>query len=713
MGTGANKINIFLKKFLSQQQITENFLEYLRSQAKDVMRDVFPEEGFLLGGVLSAGGSDRFTISTPLIATDGLGNRLAPNPVDMTQVQFENALGIDYSVGLRYNQIPSGTEINVRTGEVEYTFIQEAIGELAEPDLVTDLGATIEFRIDSVTEVGVSNAGRKAKVWLKRAVGQADAFFEGTVTFSGGFNKLTTTNLLGQNAGDVSTDPSDYEVFLIGPTVKRNTDLDTDPAVAYVGIVTGAGSGNAPSSFDQSGQNLIASAAVVTTVNDEVKAYLTGGGLIEWDLTTETLSWAETIETIFPHQSFSFQVLANSVVGLGVDECLYYTRDTIGGTKTLTKVAIGSVPSDANNFVVAIRRGNNIYFKNGSLELKGDASGSTSGRINDITQDLLDYMGATDESDADPNYPSVTGGPNDVITQGDNLTIGISKLHNEIVAINTNNPGEYVDVGDGITTLYTLPFLVDPDNAVRDLEGFVDGRRQNVAADGNFDQPYKNFRKVSTTQVEFAIAPPVGRVIVFWKQGTSYGGPAAPSSGNLWSDPMDASQIPTADAFHDVGSQIRRIREGHFQSVMVNTLIEKTDVGDVKGIKVMVSAHSAIIPAGKPVAQTASGILPADTDAVLNKKYIGITMESIAIGGMGRVLLAGSKNVPGVLTGLGFAPGDDIYVGETPGTYTNDISAFSGFDDDIIRIGIADSAEGTASAMATDLILMTDVVSRA
>ncbi len=711
MSTGLNKINIFLKKFLSQQQITANFLEYLRTIATDVMKDVFPQEGFLVGGALSSGGSDKFTISTPIVATDGLGNRLTPDPADVTQVQFQNTLGINYSVGLRFNTIPVGTEINVRTAQVEYTYTQEAVGELAEPNLVTDLGATIRFRVDSVAEVGVSNAGRKARVWLKRAVGEVDAFYEGTIAFSGGFNILTTTHLLGQLAGAVTTVPSDYQVFLIGPTVRRNTDLDLDPAVAFVGVVTGAGAGNAPSSFDQSGQNLIVTGNVVNAVNDEVKSFLTGGGLVTWNLATQTMTWANAFTILFPHQAYNFVINAGSLTTFADGQSAYFTRDTVGGTKTLTKVTTGTVPNDANNYVVVIRKGNNIYFKNGALELKGDASSTTGGRINDITQDLLTFMGATDESDSDPSYASASD-PDTVITDGAPLTTAISDLNNELIAIITNNPGESISIGNGSTTIFTLPFVIDSANTVRDLEVFVDGRRQNVASDGAFNQAYKNFRKVSTTQVELATAPPVGRVVVFWKQGTSYGGPAAPSTGSLWSDPMDASTVPNADAFHDIGSQARRVREGHFRNVYANTLNEKTDVGDIKQIKVMVNANSATVLKGTPVAQTSSGFRAADTDDVLKKKYIGITMEDIVFPGTGRVLLGG-KNVPAVLTGLGFAPGDDIYVGQTPGSYTNNIAAFSGFDDDIIRIGIADSAEGTASALATDLIMFTDVVSRA
>jgi hypothetical protein len=64
------------------------------------------------------------------------------------------------------------------------------------------------------------------------------------------------------------------------------------------------------------------------------------------------------------------------------------------------------------------------------------------------------------------------------------------------------------------------------------------------------------------------------------------------------------------------------------------------------------------------------------------------------------------------LVGLGFAPGDEIFVGETTGGYVNDIAPFTGNNDSIIKIGVADCAAGTASSVATDLILIPHVIAR-
>lgn len=708
MTTADKRTNIYLKKFLPEQQITENFLDYLLKASRDSFAASWPVEGVFYGGALSADGSDAFKVATTLLATDGLGRLLKLDPSEASAIKFENANGVSYYVGLRYNEIPSGTEVNVRTGVIQYATIEERIGELGQPNAVVDNGTTLTITVDSVAEAGVSNAGRKVRVWLKTAKGQADAFYEGTVYFSGGANKLDTTNILGQTAGAVSTSAADYQVFLIGPTVRRNTNLSLDPAIAYLGTAVGAGSGNPPASFTN-GRNDLFPPSTITNVHDETKAFLVGGGLIVWDLSTSTLTWASPLVFRRPNRATNLTVAAGSQV-LADGQIAYVVSTTAGGTVPLVIVAANSVPDDVANWPMFMRVGNDVHFKDGALELKGDAASTTGGRINDITADLLTFMGATDESDSDPNYPS-TSSPSTIVTQGDSLTKAISDLNGELIAVVTNNPGqEKFTVGVGGQTTFTLStFILDPNNTILDLEVYIDGRRMLVDTTGGLGEDY---RKISTTQFQFSFTVPEGRVVTAWKQGTSYGGLAAPTSGKLWSDPMDASQIPNADAAQDVGSASRRIRESHTRDAYVNdTVYEITDLGTITRTKTMTSSWPAAIALGAPVAKRADGsIAPADSDG--DERFIGFAVTAFLANGTGKVRLVGD-NLPGVLTSLGFAPGDDIFIGETAGTYTNNPSAFSGANDDWIRVGIADCAGGTVSALATDLIVLTDVVARA
>jgi len=129
--------------------------------------------------------------------------------------------------------------------------------------------------------------------------------------------------------------------------------------------------------------------------------------------------------------------------------------------------------------------------------------------------------------------------------------------------------------------------------------------------------------------------------------------------------------------------------------------------------KLMESGHTGTIAAGVPIAKLSNGkIIPADSDGVGGaQQLIGITQEQILLGGVGSVYLFG-QNVAGVITGLGFAVGEEVYLAETAGTYTNDPNSFTGDNDSIIKIGIADCAAGSASGTATDLILFPDVILR-
>jgi hypothetical protein len=190
------------------------------------------------------------------------------------------------------------------------------------------------------------------------------------------------------------------------------------------------------------------------------------------------------------------------------------------------------------------------------------------------------------------------------------------------------------------------------------------------------------------------------------------GGLYPPVAGKLWSDPVDASIIPNADIAQDIGSNSRRVKETHSQTVFANDLVLVNSTGNIKPTKIMISGHPAEIPALTPISKYSDGkIYPTDSDSITGKAYIGITLEAIPIGGSGKVLLTG-HNIPNCLSGLGFISGDDIFIGETPGSFTNDPSTFSGLDDDLIRVGIADCAESTASGIATDLIMLTDVSAR-
>ena len=50
-------------------------------------------------------------------------------------------------------------------------------------------------------------------------------------------------------------------------------------------------------------------------------------------------------------------------------------------------------------------------------------------------------------------------------------------------------------------------------------------------------------------------------------------------------------------------------------------------------------------------------------------------------------------------------------MGENLGEYTNNVATFTGDNDVYMKVGIADCPAGTASANATDLIVITQLIS--
>jgi hypothetical protein len=130
-------------------------------------------------------------------------------------------------------------------------------------------------------------------------------------------------------------------------------------------------------------------------------------------------------------------------------------------------------------------------------------------------------------------------------------------------------------------------------------------------------------------------------------------------------------------------------------------------------LKQMQNNTGSPIAAGVPVSKKSDGsIVPADSDAADGQAYCGVTSEVIAAsGGLGDVAVVG-QNIVGAITALGFTPGTDVFLSETAGTYTDNPASFTGGDDSIIKVGLADCSAGVASATANDLIMFTEVLLR-
>ncbi len=127
--------------------------------------------------------------------------------------------------------------------------------------------------------------------------------------------------------------------------------------------------------------------------------------------------------------------------------------------------------------------------------------------------------------------------------------------------------------------------------------------------------------------------------------------------------------------------------------------------------KSMVNKSGSTIPAKTPISKLANGgIAAADSDSATRQQAIGITVSEILDDALGDVNTFGA-NISGAITGLGFTSGQEIYLGENGG-YTNDPNSFSGDDDSLIKIGVADSEAGVASSVAKDIIIFPEIIIR-
>jgi hypothetical protein len=104
-------------------------------------------------------------------------------------------------------------------------------------------------------------------------------------------------------------------------------------------------------------------------------------------------------------------------------------------------------------------------------------------------------------------------------------------------------------------------------------------------------------------------------------------------------------------------------------------------------------------------------IIQADSDNPDGQQVVGVALQAGATAGDLINVLCVGANLAGALTGLGFAPGEEIYLSEASG-FTNNPNSFTGGDDTIMKVGVADCAAGVASGTAVDLISFPEIIAR-
>lgn len=168
--------------------------------------------------------------------------------------------------------------------------------------------------------------------------------------------------------------------------------------------------------------------------------------------------------------------------------------------------------------------------------------------------------------------------------------------------------------------------------------------------------------------------------------------------------PVDPSEVPNGALFldaNDGGAAKVKATGGNVDSIGsgATNLFVKPMVTD------------GAFASGQPVAKKSNGkVVAADSDGISGEQnQIGFAMQASSGPDLLVNVLTCGPNVAGALTGMGFAPGQEVYLGEAGG-YVAANHAYQDGDDRIIRLGIADCPGGVASGVATDLVAFTEVI---
>jgi len=382
MTTNDKSVIIYLKKFLAQQEITELFMDYLKKLTLDVGKRVYRGGGIFRGGDISSTLADTFTLETPCegMNSDGVDCFLEPSLA--SNIAFENNTGSSYYVGIKPILIPDETERNVKTSLIEYRVYKEIVGLKATPNGANDNGdGTITFIVDSVTEAGVSNAGRKVTIWMKRrqdggSIGpqtESTPFETCDVTWDGSNNVITTSTALGQQIGLVSEDENEYECALLGPIVKKNTDLRLDDTVCFLGIIDG-NTGAIPTVFDQTDRKFLPSLTMEpgSGLAAQLLTLLEGGGTINHDPSvTGKVAWGGDLK-IRPLGASTEVTIAASNVELADDEVAYVQLPDpfVAGTLTMQKAPRSAASLTNMRNVWIFHRNDGVVNVRGGLQLE-------------------------------------------------------------------------------------------------------------------------------------------------------------------------------------------------------------------------------------------------------------------------------------------------------------------------------------------------------
>jgi hypothetical protein len=427
--------------------------------------------------------------------------------------------------------------------------------------------------------------------------------------------------------------------------------------------------------------------------------FISGGGNIRWEVSgASKLDWTANFDIEIADRSSVYTISAGNVT-MAEGSAMYVVIPTGAPLAPLTPVVVpladvplspSSVGYSPNIQVLFFRRNNKILST--TLDIPDLSSGESSSVGEDLPQTIRVRLGITSDTTYAP-YTSIS-----VIGINDSYPTALSKLDAQILAMLNSNPDEeeFVVTSPSGQTVFTISaFIFNPSNDVEDLIVTVNGQKMRIGA--SLDKDYK---KNSSTQLQFAYTIPYGASVVAWRSVASGGS----VGGTALAIQEEGSPVEGAtNTINFVGSGVTasQVAPGIVQ-VAVNTS------SAVSLRKLVKNMTGDTIPAYSCLTWLPDGTVDlADANISSKSLFAGIAESDIADGAYGFAIKEG--NVANALALLGAAPGDLIYIGENPGELT--LTPPTGLTDTIFKIGKAEPPDGLAQPGAIDLYLEPEIIS--
>jgi hypothetical protein len=271
------RVNILGRRIFGSIDLKNRFLDFLEETIVRAHKMVTTGPGVTADpgawldsvSVIDGAGANAITFSA-CYGVDGIGELISVDAGDpeIVEVPFEDTPATTYYMAGHVDEYPEGVEVDTQTSTPIYDRWTKYQGVTGIPASVADDGdgtltATLgpDHKLDPLDDY----TGRTAIIWLDAGPSTNDAGVAiETVTIGAG-NTVATVGSLGQTT--ISTTAADYRIALVGPTITRDTSVQSLGGYAFIGTVVGGG---APRTYDFANQARIAPLSAVHAVPDNV-----------------------------------------------------------------------------------------------------------------------------------------------------------------------------------------------------------------------------------------------------------------------------------------------------------------------------------------------------------------------------------------------------------------------------------------------------------